>query len=98
MNNACDCCGVGCPVLAFTTLLALFTAPPGAAASTHILPHSPSDAAHPSGGCLGEYLEISGHGSAWKIVRQNLSNAEDTYKNATGDILYASMTLWETIN
>jgi len=35
---------------------ALYTAPPGAAAAAHILPHSPSDAAHPSGGCPGEFI------------------------------------------
>ena len=47
--------------------VSVFPAPPGAAASTHILPHSPSDAAHPSGGCLGEYLENRGCSNAWKI-------------------------------
>ena len=74
-----------------SSINALYTAPPGAAASTHILPHSPSDAAHPSGGCLGEYLGNRGCNNAWKIEldlsksRANLYNrdySETTIDNA----------------
>ena len=32
------------------------TQPRRALLQLHILPHSPSDAAHPSGGCLGEFI------------------------------------------